>query len=452
MPVRLSLQPAFPVAGVELATVACGVKRDGSPDLVLMRLADGTVASAVFTKSAFAAAPVTVAREHVVASGGSIRALLVNAGNANAGTGEPGIAMARGHCEAVADALGVDTTAVLPFSTGVIGQLLPDDRMRTGIVAAASALAAPAPDAAAPDAAARDAAAPDASTPGESASLEAWRSAAAGIMTTDTVPKLTSRRVTLADGSTISVTGLAKGAGMIEPHMATMLAYVFTDATIERADLHDALERAVEVSFNAISVDGDTSTNDACVLCATGQGASLSPGELTATDAPATDAMAAGTTASDWQAFTRALDAVFIDLAQAIVRDAEGATKFITVRVEGGRDRDECRAVAYSVANSPLVKTAMFASDANVGRLLMAIGKADVAELDPAGVTVTLGDVCAFERGGIADGYTEARGAAVMAAAEIAITIDLGRGDAAAEVYTSDLSHEYVSVNADYRS
>ena len=447
MPVRLSLQPAFPVAGVELATVACGVKRDGSPDLVLMRLADGTVASAVFTKSAFAAAPVTVAREHVVASGGSIRALLVNAGNANAGTGEPGIAMARGHCEAVADALGVDTTAVLPFSTGVIGQLLPDDRMRTGIVAAASALAAPAPDAAA-----RDAAAPDASTPGESASLEAWRSAAAGIMTTDTVPKLTSRRVTLADGSTISVTGLAKGAGMIEPHMATMLAYVFTDATIERADLHDALERAVEVSFNAISVDGDTSTNDACVLCATGQGASLSPGELTATDAPATDAMAAGTAASDWQAFTRALDAVFIDLAQAIVRDAEGATKFITVRVEGGRDRDECRAVAYSVANSPLVKTAMFASDANVGRLLMAIGKADVDALDPADVTVSIGDVLAFERGGIAADYTEDRGAAVMAEKEISVTIDLGRGDAAVEVWTSDLSHDYVSINADYRS
>ena len=273
-------------------------------------------------------------------------------------------------------------------------------------------------------------------------------------MTTDTVAKLTSRTAELggrdtsageggsASGKTaglernvVTVTGFAKGAGMIEPHMATMLAYVFTDARIERNDLHAALEAAVERSFNAISVDGDTSTNDACVLVATGRGRALSPAE---------DA--------DWRAFTDALAAVLLDLAQAIVRDAEGATKFVTVRVTGGRGPAECRAVGYSVARSPLVKTAMFASDANVGRLLMAIGKADVVALDPVGVTVSLGGVRAFERGGIAPGYTEERGAAVMAEPEILLEIDLGRGDAALELYTSDLSHGYVSVNADYRS
>jgi len=427
MPVNLSLAPAVPVAGVDIATVAAGIKRDGTPDLVLFGMAEGSRTAAVFTRNAFAAAPVTVAREHLRASGGEVRALLINAGNANAGTGEPGIVMARAHCEAVADALRVSPEAVLPFSTGVIGQLLPDAAVRGGIAAAASAL-------------------------GEaSSSDERWRAAAHGIMTTDTAPKLTSRTVTLGDerATPVTITGMAKGAGMIEPHMATMLAYVFTDANVGQADLERALAAAVDVSFNAITVDGDTSTNDACVLCATGQGAALSSSDT-----------------SSWTAFVAALSELFRDLAQAIVRDAEGATKFIGVRVTGGRDAAECRAVGYAVANSPLVKTAMFAGDANVGRLLMAIGKADVHELDAARVRVSLGDVLAFEAGGIAPGYTEERGAAIMARDEIVVTIELGRagrgptergpggdGDGAAvEIWTSDLSHAYVSINADYRS
>ena len=430
MPVNLSLAPPLPVAGVELATVACGIKRDGSVDLVLMRLAADTRVAAVFTRSAFAAAPVTVARAHLAASDGAVRALLVNAGNANAGTGEPGIVMARGHCAAVGEALGVAAEAVLPFSTGVIGQLLPDERVRSGIRAAGEAL-----DAAASSGVSDGDSNGSGAADGAGDALDPWRGAARGIMTTDTVPKLTSRQASLAGGGQLTLTGMAKGAGMIEPHMATMLAYVFTDAAIGREALQAALEAAVEVSFNAISVDGDTSTNDACVLCATGQGAALSPDD-----------------GADWSAFVGALSEVLVDLAHAIVRDAEGATKFVTVRVRGGRDRDECRAVAYSVARSPLVKTAMFASDANVGRLLMAIGKAPVEELDAAGVTVTLGDVRAFERGGIAEGYTEERGAAVMAEPEIRVEVDLGRGDAVAEVFTSDLSHDYVSINADYRS
>ena len=452
MPVNLSLAPGQPVAGVELVTTACGIKRDGSTDLVLMRLAEGSTCAAVFTQSAFAAAPVTVAREHLDASVGAVRALLVNSGNANAGTGEPGIAMARGHCEAVGQALGVPKESVLPFSTGVIGQMLPDERLRGGIEEAASRLArdgagkASEPRSGASGAGATGAIgeAPETDTRMASAiagdSAPDWLGAARGIMTTDTVPKLTSRTITLGGGENgaerlVTVTGFAKGAGMIEPHMATMLAYVFTDAAITAGNLRTALRPAVDVSFNAISVDGDTSTNDACVLCATGRGASLSPDDGDA-----------------WHAFTGALSAVLVDLAQAIVRDAEGATKFVAVRVRGGRDAAECRAVAYSVANSPLVKTAMFASDANVGRLLMAIGKADVEALDPAGVTVSIGDVLAFERGGIAADYTEDKGAAVMAEKEISVTIDLGRGEAAVEIWTSDLSHDYVSVNADYRS
>ena len=238
----------------------------------------------------------------------------------------------------------------------------------------------------------------------------------------------------------VTLTGMAKGAGMIEPHMATMLAYAFTDARVAPEDLERALAAAVDVSFNAITVDGDTSTNDACVLCATGRGPALSPAD-----------------GEHWGAFVDALTALLRDLAQAIVRDAEGATKFITVRVTGGRDEGECRAVGYAVANSPLVKTAMFASDANVGRLLMAIGKADVAGLDASLVRVSLGDVPAFEAGGIAAGYTEERGAAVMARDEITVAIDLGRAPdgeavAAVEIWTSDLSHAYVSINADYRS
>ncbi len=252
-------------------------------------------------------------------------------------------------------------------------------------------------------------------------------------MTTDTQPKLTSQTVTI-NGQPVTITGMAKGAGMIQPNMATMLSYVFTDATIDVADLNKALQAAVDVSFNAITVDSDTSTNDACVLVATGVGEALNSSQ------------------PEWPVFMEALSRVCMDLAQGIIRDAEGATKFITVKVTGGKSTAECKLVGYSIANSPLVKTAMFASDANVGRLLMAIGKAGVESLDASKVTVSLGDVVAFRDAGIAEGYTEERGAAVLAETEIDVFVDLARGDAAASIYTCDLSHDYVSINADYRS
>ena len=410
MPVKLALAPAYPVPGVTLSTVAAAIKSDGSSDMVLMQLPASATTAAVFTKNAFCAAPVTLCREHMLKSQGAIRALLINSGNANAGTGVPGYDMAIGHCATVADALGVDLVSVLPFSTGVIGELLPDEKMKSGIRAAATAL-------------------------DPNASIAHWEAAARGIMTTDTVPKLTSRQFDV-DGQTITITGMAKGSGMIQPNMATMLSYVFTDANVNASDLDAALRDAVSVSFNAITVDSDTSTNDSVVLSATGNsGLTLSPAD-----------------ASTWQAFTKALSELCIDLAQAIVRDGEGATKFITVRVQGGKNVPECKTVAYAVANSPLVKTAMFASDANVGRLLMAIGKADIDALDASKVRVSLGDVCVFENGGNAAAYTEALGAQVLADEEILVDVDLGRGESVAEVYTSDLSHEYVTINADYRT
>ena len=418
MPLSVDLPAAIPVAGVELATVASGLKSNGTDDMVLARVVEGSTCAAVFTQNAFCAAPVTLCREHMFACDGAVRALLVNSGNANAGTGLPGLEMARGHCEAVASTLDVPVASVLPFSTGVIGQLLPDAVMRKGIAQAGDVLNGG-----------------EADHSGSISSVQAWQAAARGIMTTDTQVKVTSQQVDLG-GQTITITGMAKGAGMIQPDMATMLSYIFTDATVSQGDLSQALTQAVAVSFNAITVDSDTSTNDACVLIATGAHS------------------AAGAVSRDkhWSAFMDALVRVFKDLAESIVRDAEGATKFIRVHVSEGLDVMECRQVAYAIANSPLVKTAMFASDANVGRLLMAIGKADVPELDASKVKVSLGDVLAFEAGGIATGYTEAQGAAVMAREDIKVSVELGRGKASASVCTSDLSHEYVSVNADYRS
>lgn len=410
MPVNLQLDNALPVAGVELVTVSAGLKKDGSSDLVLFSLADSSNCAAVFTRSAFCAAPVTISRSHLDSSQGRIRALLVNSGNANAGTGQPGIAMAEGHCETVAQVLSVSAQAVLPFSTGVIGQLLPDEIMKKGIRTAAQQL-----------------------SENDCNTHSHWQAAARGIMTTDTQPKITSKSVSIGAQS-VTITGMAKGAGMIQPNMATMLSYVFTDAAIGVEDLNTVLREVVDVSFNAITVDSDTSTNDSLVLVATGVGMPLS------------------STDEHWQDFKDALTRVCLDLAQAIIRDAEGATKFITVNVSGGVDVAECKRVGYAIANSPLVKTAMFASDANVGRLLMAIGKADVDALDPAGVSVSLGDVLVFVNAGIAPGYTEALGAEVMARAEIDVNIDLSRGPASAAIYTCDLSHDYVSINADYRS
>jgi len=414
VPVKLNLPSGQPVKGIELVTLAAGIKRNGTPDMVVIKAAEGSTCAAVFTQSAFCAAPVTLCKQQLLDSRGAIRALLINSGNANAGTGKPGIVMARGHCDAVAQALAVPASSVLPFSTGVIGQLLPDDIMLQGIAKAGELF-----------------------NLGGTSDLAAWQSAARGIMTTDTVPKLTSQSVNVA-GQQVSITGMAKGAGMIQPDMATMLSYVFTDAAIEQAHLEQALREAVDVSFNSITVDSDTSTNDSCVLIATGGSRS--------------DTQLLGPGHKDWPDFMQALLKVFMDLAQSIVRDAEGASKFISVQVDGGRDRAECKQVAYAIANSPLVKTAMFASDANVGRLLMAIGKAGIKDLDSSAVSVRLGDVLAFEAGGIAPGYTEERGAVVMAREEIDVYVGLGRGSASATVYTSDLSHDYVSINADYRS
>ncbi|PID63273.1 MAG: bifunctional ornithine acetyltransferase/N-acetylglutamate synthase [Gammaproteobacteria bacterium] len=414
MPLPLTLAPAIPVPGVHLTTLAAGIKASGSDDMVVITLPEGTVTAGVFTKNGFCAAPVTVAREHLESSSGGTRVLLINSGNANAGTGEPGRLMARGHCKALASALGVATETVLPFSTGVIGQLLPDERMLAGIEKAASVLRDKAEEPLAP--------------------LADWEAAARGIMTTDTQVKLTSRELVCA-GQRITITGMAKGAGMIQPNMATMLSYVFTDATIDMPDLDAALHEAVARSFNAITVDSDTSTNDACLLSATGaSGVSLSRGD------------------DNWQKFQSTLDAVCLDLAQAVIRDAEGASKFVTVVVEGGRDDAEAREVAYAIANSPLVKTAMFASDANLGRLLMAIGKTELPDFDSNVVRVRIGDVPAFEKGGIVAGYSEERASAVMAETDIEIGVQLGRGEAETRVYTSDLSHEYVTVNAEYRT
>ena len=410
MPVSLALAPAFPIRGVAMSTIAAGIKSDGSNDMVLMQLPANAATAAVFTKNAFCAAPVTLCREHMSASRGAIRALLINSGNANAGTGVPGYEMAVAHCATVADSLGIELASVLPFSTGVIGELLPDEKMKSGIRAATAKLVS-------------------------DTTIEHWESAARGIMTTDTVPKLSSRQFDI-HGQSITITGMAKGSGMIQPNMATMLSYVFTDALISAEDLDIALREAVAISFNSITVDSDTSTNDAVVLSATG----VSNITLTPSDT------------SGWQIFVNTLSELCLELAQAIVRDGEGATKFITVRVSGGNTVSECRAVAYAVANSPLVKTAMFASDANVGRLLMAIGKADIDSLDASQVRVSLGDITVFEKGGIAGGYTEELGAEVLAKEEILVNIDLARGESIAEIYTSDLSHEYVTINADYRT
>lgn len=403
MPVNLNLAPGLAIDAIELGAIAAGIKSDGSPDLLLIRLPENSTCAGVFTKNIFCAAPVSVAKAHLQKNEGAVRALLINSGNANAGTGQPGIDMAQAHCQCVAEALHILPEQVLPYSTGVIGQLLPNEVMQNGIKKAAQSMGCD------------------------------WAAAAQSIMTTDTEPKLTSKQVTI-DGEVITVTGMAKGAGMIQPNMATMLAYLFTDASIDTATLQHALNEAVASSFNAITVDSDTSTNDACMLVATGKKVALDK------------------THKQWPEFMAALSTVALDLAQAIVRDAEGATKFITVSVVNGKDTAQCKHVAYAIANSPLVKTAMFASDANVGRLLMAIGKTEIDSLNADDIRVSIGDVCAFEQGGIAANYTEEQGAAIMQEAEIDILVELGSGNAASTVYTSDLSHDYVSINADYRS
>ncbi|SEP60644.1 glutamate N-acetyltransferase / amino-acid N-acetyltransferase [Ectothiorhodospira magna] len=404
MAVNLSEPVALaPVAGVRLGAVAAGIRYQGRDDLVLMELAPGSTCAAVFTRNAFCAAPVQVARQHLAS--GAPRYLLINAGNANAGTGAQGLTAARSSCVAVADHAGVDMTQVLPFSTGVIGEPLPVDRISAALPMAMTAL-----------------------------NEQGWMDGMRAIMTTDTVGKGVSETVRLS-GGTVTLTGIAKGSGMIHPDMATMLAFLATDAQVDKDMLQAMLLRCNEASFNAITVDGDTSTNDACVLMATG---------------------AAGvglTDMADQVLFEQALLRVCRHLAHAIVRDGEGATKFITVRVSGARDVAEARQVGFTVALSPLVKTALFASDPNWGRILAAVGRAGIADLDVDRVTIHLDDVCIVTQGGRAPDYEEAMGQQVMARTDIPINIHLGeRGTAQAEVYTCDFSYDYVRINAEYRS
>jgi len=398
------LPELLPVGGMRLSAVAAGIRYQGRDDLVVMELAEGSRAAAVFTRNAFCAAPVTVAREHLAE--GMPRYLLINSGNANAGTGAEGLEDARRSCRALAELAGCDAQQVLPFSTGVIGQRLAVERLQTALPAALEGLDG-----------------------------QGWDDGARAIMTTDTVPKGCSSRIQVG-GRTVTVTGIAKGAGMIRPDMATMLAYIGTDAKVAADDLQDCLRSAVERSFNRITVDGDTSTNDACVLVATGASGA---GEISAAH-------------PDFADFCAAVTATCERLAQLIVRDAEGATKFVTVAVSGGRDGGECLQVAYTVAHSPLVKTALFASDPNWGRILAAAGRAGLPDLDVNAVSIFLGNVCIVRDGGVAPEYREADGQQVMDRDEILIDIRLGRGDACERVWTSDLSHEYVRINAEYRS
>jgi len=393
----------LPIAGLRLASTHAGIKADPSrDDLVLIELESGSSLAGVFTQNRFCAAPVILARRHLASRADGARYLLINSGNANAGTGEPGLQAALQTCRAVADIASVPVEAVLPFSTGVIGELLPAALVDKAIPRLHEALDA-----------------------------NAWLSAARGIMTTDTLPKGTSRRIEI-DGRTVTLTGVCKGSGMIRPDMATMLAFVATDAQIPAEGLQACLQQAVDVSFNAITVDGDTSTNDACMLIATGR------------SGVAVDAA--------HPVFRQALVELFQQLAQSIVRDGEGATKFVEVRVEGAQNREDARGIAYTVAHSPLVKTALFASDPNWGRILAAVGRAPVAELDIGQVDLYLGDVRLIHRGEPDPEYHEELGQAVMDREEILIRVCLNLGDVEARVWTTDLSYEYVKINAEYRT
>lgn len=394
-----------PVPGVTLSAVPAGIKPNRD-DVVLIELAEGSQCAGVFTQNAFCAAPVTVCREHLANTRHS-RYWLINAGNANACTGEQGLADARRSCEQVALLAGVSIEQVLPFSTGVIGEPLPMDKLLPAIEPAHQALA-----------------------------VDHWSAAAKGIMTTDTRMKGASISYQ-ADGDTIVVNGIGKGSGMIKPNMATMLAYVTTNAACDGAMLQKIVKQAADVSFNRITVDGDTSTNDSCMLAATGQ---------------TTAAIIESENSTHYQALLNAVCQVMQQLAQATVADGEGATKLITVDVSGGNDQNECLAVAYAVAQSPLIKTAFFAADPNWGRIVAAIGYAGIKNLDDRAVTVHLDDVLIVKDGGRAASYTEEQGQAVMDQECLTIAIDLGRGTYQETVWTTDLSHEYIRINAEYRS
>lgn len=392
----------LPVPGVRLAAVHAGLRKTSRADVVLFELRRGSRTTATFTRNRFCAAPVNVAKAHLRAA--EPRFLLINAGNANAGTGSQGLSDAQQCCRTLAELAGCAPEQALPFSTGVIGQPLPVGKIVNALPQAMQSL-----------------------------DENGWLAAANGIMTTDTQPKAVSRRITV-NGQHVTVTGIAKGAGMICPDMATMLAFIATDAAIDAALLPAVHTQAVENSFNRITVDGDTSTNDACVLVATGaSGVEVKGNSL------------------DYQEFITALESVYLQLAHAIVRDAEGATKFVAVSVEQGASEADCRTIAYAVAHSPLVKTALYASDANWGRILAAVGRAGLpVDIDKVGIKIN--GVSILRRGQPDPTYTEAAGAKAMSAEEIVIRIELGLGDQGFTVWTSDLSHEYVSINADYRT
>lgn len=409
MPVNLAApNPAdlHPVPGVRIGITMAGIRKANRRDLTVFELAPGSIAAGVFTLNRFCAAPVQLCRQHLAASP-EVRALVINTGNANAGTGDDGLARAHQTCVALARQLDIAPEDVLPFSTGVIMETLPVERLEAGLPAALADLKA-----------------------------DQWATAAEAIMTTDTVPKAASRRVSIG-GRTVTVTGISKGAGMIRPNMATMLGFVATDAVVAPAALQALVKEAADLSFNRVTVDGDTSTNDSFVLVATRQAGHA---EITALDS------------ADGRALRDAVVAVAQTLAQAIVRDGEGATKFITVRVEGGRSEKECQQVAYAIAHSPLVKTAFFASDPNLGRILAAVGYAGIDDLEQGLIDLFLDDVHVAVKGGRHPAYREEDGQRVMKQSEITVRVDLHRGPAATTVWTCDFSHDYVTINADYRS
>jgi len=408
MPVNLKAPEAhtlLPVNGVQLGFAKAHVRKPNRKDVLVITLAKGSSVAGVFTQNRFCAAPVTVCKDHLAVKAG-IRALLVNTGCANAGTGEAGLSDAKKTCELLAQALNIHAEQILPFSTGVILEPLPVNKVVTGFPAAIQNL-----------------------------KEDNWLNAAEAIMTTDIVAKGTSR-ILMLDGKKITITGISKGSGMIHPNMATMLGYVATDAAVSQTALESMIQYAVNQSFNCITVDGDTSTNDSLIFMATGL----------AKNAEITEK------SGDYIALQHALTEVAIELAQAIVRDGEGATKFISVKVEGGKDDAECRKVAYAIAHSPLIKTAFFASDPNLGRILAAIGYAGIADLDVNKMELYLGDILVAEKGGRATSYQEEQGAAIMKEADILVRVVLNRGDAHVTIWTCDFSYDYVKINADYRS
>ena len=402
LPIRAQLTP---IAGLQLGYAQAGIKKPGRKDVLVLKLAPGATVAGVFTTNRFCAAPVQVAQQHL-AGPQSIVALVVNTGNANAGTGEAGLANANATCAALAKLLGCEANQILPFSTGVILEPLPLEKLVAGLPAAIGNL-----------------------------NEDSWFDAAEAIMTTDTQPKAASRVVSIA-GKRVTMTGISKGAGMIKPNMATMLGFMACDAKISQSVLQTLVKQAADASFNCITIDGDTSTNDSFMLIATGAG------ELEIND----------TASAEYHALAEAVIGLSQELAQMIVRDGEGATKFITVRVEQGRDVEECRKIAYAIGHSPLVKTAFFASDPNLGRILAAIGYAGVNDLDVNQINLYLDDVWVAKQGGRNPDYQEHDGQRVMKQSEITVRVTLARGEAKATIWTCDLSHDYVSINADYRS